>query len=247
MLTSEEPVTQGLKQITVRSAVQVATDALRSAIIDGTLKPGERLVEQKLASKLGIGQPTLREALKQLEYEGFVRKTAQKGTYVTELTKDDYRKILEVRVALESLAVASAARTMSSESLSELERLVNDMRSSTASGDLAKFHNLDLKFHRKIWEAAGNEYLIRALDTVTSQLFAFALSDLGSDLARTRPQAVAQHATILEGLRTRDPEIARRRFVSCTLEYWANIHHVTLNQEAFIPASSAFRIATSSE
>lgn len=64
-----------LRRIDVRSAADAAGDMLRKAIISGALSPGERLVEQRLASKLGIGQPTLREALKELEYQGFVRNT----------------------------------------------------------------------------------------------------------------------------------------------------------------------------
>jgi len=63
----------------VASAPQVAAQAIRDAIITAKFKAGERLVEGKLAEDLGIGQPTLREALKELEYEGLVRKIPQRG------------------------------------------------------------------------------------------------------------------------------------------------------------------------
>ena len=62
--------------------------------------------------------------------------------------------------------------------------MVSEMRSTTASGDLARFHDLDVKFHRKIWDLAGNEYLTKALEATSFQLFAFALLDLGPDLIR---------------------------------------------------------------
>ena len=74
------------------SLPEAVAEKLREAVLAGQLKPGERLVEQKLAASLGIGQPTLREALKELEFQGFVRKSPKKGTYVTELTPEDSAK-----------------------------------------------------------------------------------------------------------------------------------------------------------
>jgi DNA-binding FadR family transcriptional regulator len=99
-----------LKPINVPSAPQAAAEALRNAIIAGDIKPGERLLEHKLAARLGIGQPTLREAFKELEYQGFLRKGPQRGTYVTKLSKDDFRKILEVRLALEVVGWSTRGR-----------------------------------------------------------------------------------------------------------------------------------------
>jgi DNA-binding GntR family transcriptional regulator len=236
--SSEGDSIDQLRQISVRSAADAAADMLRKAIISGALKPGERLVEQRLASKLGIGQPTLREALKELEYQGFVRKTPQRGTYVTKLCKEDYRKILEVRIVLEGLAIASAARNLNSGIESELDVLVSEMQSTTASGDLAKFHDRDVQFHRKIWDLADNEYLTRALETTAFQLFAFALLDLGPDILRQRHLAVAQHQAILEGLRSRDPATARLAFISHTVKYWNDLYHVDLSQEELVSVSS---------
>lgn len=211
---------------------------LRKAIISGALKPGERLIEQKLAAKMGIGQPTLREALKDLEYQGFVKKIPQRGTYVTKLGKEDCRKILEVRIILEALAISSAARNMNPRIETELEHLVSEMRSVTASGDLAKFHDLDVKFHRQIWDVAGNEYLTKALEATSFQLFAFALLDLGPDLIKQRRLAVEQHEGILEGLRTHDSVKARLAFVGHTVKYWNELYPVDLSQEELVASSS---------
>ena len=104
--------TSRIEAVHVRSLAEAAAQSLREAIIAGKLKPGERLIEQKLASQLGIGQPTLREALKELEYQGFVRKLANKGrTFVTKLSTEDISKIHQVRMVLEVLAVDLAAAT----------------------------------------------------------------------------------------------------------------------------------------
>lgn len=89
----------GLARITVLRAPEAAAQAIRDAILTGRLKPGQRLIEKKLAADMGIGQPTLREAFKELEFQGFLRKIPLRGTYVNRLDKDDYRMILEVRIA----------------------------------------------------------------------------------------------------------------------------------------------------
>src|SRR5260370_41966812 len=104
-----------LTQVRFPSLPEAVAEKLREAVLAGQLRPGERLLEQKLAAGFGIGQPTLREALKELEFQGFVRKSPKKGTYVTELTTEDFRKIQEVRMALEVVAIERAARNITDE------------------------------------------------------------------------------------------------------------------------------------
>src|SRR5881397_2956437 len=112
----------GIEAIQVQSLAEAAAQTLRDAIVTGKLRPGDRLVEQHLAAQLTIGQPTLREALKELEYQGFVRKVANKGrTFVTKLSTEDIRKIHQVRMVLEVLAVDLAAAHIGEAALAELE------------------------------------------------------------------------------------------------------------------------------
>src|SRR5574337_84924 len=105
----------GIRRVRVPSAPEAAAQAIRDAVLSGSLKPGDRIIEEKLATSLGIGQPTVREALKELEFQGFVRKIPRRGTYVTKLTQDDFRKILEVRMVLELFAIGLAAAKMTPE------------------------------------------------------------------------------------------------------------------------------------
>ena len=217
-----------LGPLIVRSASDAAAQMLRNAIISGTLKPGDRLVEQKLAGRMGIGQPTLREALKQLEFEGFVRKEPQRGTYVTKLDKEDYRKILELRVVLEGFAIGLAAKNMKPEAEAELVTLVEEMGTATVKSDLAEFHQVDVAFHRKIWELTGNEFLTKALESVVFPVFAFALLDLGPELMRHRQESVQEHEGILAGLLTHDPVKARQAFGAHTLRYWNEVYHLNV-------------------
>jgi DNA-binding GntR family transcriptional regulator len=100
------PLNRETKTISVQTAPQAAAQTLREAILSGELKGGgDRILEQHWSNRLAIGQPTLREAIRELEHQGLVRKTQQRGTYVTKLGPEDYQRILEVRLPLEPLAV----------------------------------------------------------------------------------------------------------------------------------------------
>jgi len=228
-----------LRRISVLSAPQAAAEALRSAIIVGHIKPGERLLEQKLAARLGIGQPTLREALKELEHQGFVRKVPQRGTYVTKLSKDDFRDIQEVRMALEILAIDKATRNVTSEVGEELAALVEEMGRAAANFDLASFHKVDTAFHRRLWALAGNPYLAEALELVAFRLFAFVLLQRPRESRNEFLAATQQHREILAGLCSRDPLKARQAFVSSTLKFWKDYHEVSIGEAFLLPAPRA--------
>jgi DNA-binding GntR family transcriptional regulator len=212
-----------IEAVQFQSLAEVAAQNLRNAIIDGKLKPGERLVEQKLAAQLDIGQPTLREALKELEHQGFVRKLANKGTHVTKLSDDDCRKIVQVRMALEVLAIEQAAANIDDSAIHDLETTVREMDIAARKLERNRFHKADLMFHRRIWQLSGNEYLEAALGRVVFSLFAFVL--LGQE-RNDFLAAVKQHSEILEGLRSADPRRAREAFVRATNKFWQEHHQV---------------------
>jgi len=228
--SGDTAIDRGLARVHFRSIPETVAEALREGIIAGKLKSGERLVEQKLATELGIGQPTLREALKELEYQGFVRKIPNKGTYVTRLSKEDFGKILEVRMALETLVVERVARNMTAALGEELEDIVQDMEAAARKFDLARFHKSDVAFHRKLWKSAGNEYLETALERVAFGLFAFVLLQRESESKTEFLAATDQHKQILEGLRSGDPEEARRAFEQSTEKFWKNYHQVEIDK-----------------
>src|ERR1035438_3804456 len=164
------------RQLTIQTAPQAAAQAIREAIISGELAGGDRLIEQKWAARLGIGQPTLREALHELEHQGLLRKYPQHGTYVAQLGPEDYKLIQEVRIPLEAIAIGKAAENFTDEADAELTALLNSMAGTGLSDDgIKRFHDCDVSFHRKIWWLAGNEFLRDILETVTFRLFVFSV------------------------------------------------------------------------
>ncbi len=216
------------------SAPQAAAQTLREAIISGELKGGERILEQKWSRMLGIGQPTLREAMRELEHQGLLRKTPQRGTFVAELSPDDYRQILEVRIPLEAMAVALAAAHLTPEAERELEDLIAGMAASEHDTDTRRFHDCDVMFHRSIWDLAGNSYLRDLLETITIRLFVFSVVGRWPGhpkAADERRAAIEQHEGIVAGIRTGDPAKAQRAFVEHTVEYWNRQYGLSLNKK----------------
>ena len=228
-------------QISIQTAPQAAAQALREAIISGELKGGDRVLEQHWSSRLGIGQPTLREALRELEHQGLLRKVPQRGTYVAELSPDDYRRILEVRIPLEAVAIGRAAKSLTAESEKELTDLVMTMAGTGRDIDVKSFHDCDVLFHRKIWELAGNDYLQDFLETITFRLFVFSVVGRWPDTPNAmseRIAAVQQHLGILEGIRTGNSQLARQAFVKHTVQYWNLQYGLDLNEEDMLVAGS---------
>jgi len=222
-------------RLTIQTAPEAAAQAIREAIIFGELRGGDRIIEQKWAQRLGIGQPTLREALHELEHQGLLHKLPQRGTYVAQLSPEDYRMIQEVRIPLEAIAIGKAAENFTPEADKEFTALVNQMASSGISeADVRNFHDCDVAFHRGIWELAGNKYLKEALEAMTFRLFVFSIVGRwpGSPQAvGERLSAVQQHFGILEGLRSRDRHTARAAFIRQTVQYWNKQYGLGLSED----------------
>lgn len=223
------------RQLILQSAPQAAAQAIREAIISGELRGGDRMIEQKWAERLGIGQPTLREALHELEHQGLLRRTPQRGTYVAQLSPEDFRLIQEVRIPLEAIAVGKAAENFSPAADREFTSIVESMAGSGISEiDVKSFHESDVSFHRKIWELAGNEYLRNTLETITFRLFVFSIVDRwpGNPKAMSeRLAAVQEHLGILEGLRSGDKDTARKAFIKQTVQYWNAQYGLGISEE----------------
>ena len=235
-------------QLTIQTAPQAAAQTLREAIISGELKRGDRILEQKWSLHLGIGQPTLREAMRELEHQGLLRKIPQRGTYVAELSAEDYRTILEVRIPLESVAIGRAAQRLTPASASKLVEIVRTMAQSGTGSDMniKQFHDCDVLFHRTLWELAGNTYLQDVLEKITFQLFVFSVVGRwpgAPNAAGERSAAVQQYRGILKGVLTRDSKQARSAFVRHTVEYWNKQYGLELAEEDMLLSSSSEFVA----
>jgi DNA-binding GntR family transcriptional regulator len=141
----------------------------------------------------------IREALIELEHQGYVQKVPYKGTTVTKLERREVEKIFRLRGELESLAIEWAKENVTQADIEDLRGITVKMKEGAQAHGLDQFYQNDLAFHRKLWEISGNEYLVECLERVVAPLFAFFL------MKDRRPGesyliSAAQHEKIVEAL-----------------------------------------------
>ncbi len=146
---------------------------LRDAIMVGRLRPGERIVESRVAREMGVAQAVVREALVSLEHMGFVQKTPGVGTSVLNLTIENIKNIYAFRLELEVLALNWAKRRWGSQAVDRLQEVLEEMREAMRHRQYQHYHQLDIKFHQLIWELSDNVCLAHSLERHVTPLFAF--------------------------------------------------------------------------
>ena len=118
----------------------VVFNTLREAILKGELKPGERLMELQLASKLGVSRTPIREAIRMLEQEGLAVTIPRRGAEVARMTEKDMEDVLQIRAALDELAVQLATEQITDEQFDALEQARQNFENSLKSDDVNKLH-----------------------------------------------------------------------------------------------------------
>jgi DNA-binding GntR family transcriptional regulator len=144
---------------------------LRDAIVSGRYKPGQRLKESQLAREFNISRIPVREALTKLHEQGLVMSHERRGMFVTALAEEDVQRINSLRLVLEAEALRLCAAHMTNGVAARLTQLVEQMDNWAPNSHIDSAA-IDLEFHRTMWSATGNPYLVKALDSVTTVLFA---------------------------------------------------------------------------
>ena len=181
----------------------VVFNTLRQAILKGELKPGERLMEIQLANKLGVSRTPVREAIRKLELEGLVLMIPRKGAEVAEITRQDMEDVLEVRTALEELAVKDACDHITDAQLSELKKASNEFKKALLEGkDLVTCADADMHFHDVILSATNNRRLIQMLNNLSEQMYRYRMEYV-KDI-RQRSNLVEEHRELLDAISSRD-------------------------------------------
>lgn len=181
---------------------------IRNAILNGSLKPGERLVERKLASEFGASLTAVREAMIELETEGFITKRPNAFTYVTRLSIVEIEKVFALRKVLETHAIQEAARLATSEAISELEVSYLQMVDSARRSDLRAYIHEDLLLHEAIWRIADNEFLTSALRRIIVPLFTFTSIRFNGGSSFDLLADAMSHMPVLDAIKARDPATA---------------------------------------
>jgi DNA-binding GntR family transcriptional regulator len=177
------------------------TVALRQAIVTGALQPGERLTEDGIAEEHGVSRIPVREAFRALEVEGFVTIEPFSGTFVSRLSDRDAADLLEVRQAIEVLAISRAATRRTEAQIHELDGILGAADAAFATGSTTDLVSLNGRFHLVLAEASGNATIVNLLDQLRHKVEWVYAAELD---ARAR-DSWAEHHRIVDSLRAADP------------------------------------------
>jgi DNA-binding GntR family transcriptional regulator len=189
--------------------LNAAYDNLRAAVLDGSLAPGTRVTVRPLAEELGLSPTPIKAALAALEHEGFLIAIPHRGYFVPEVSTEDLLELYELREAVDGIAARRAAGASDHAQIAtQLRRLLTRQRKAVEAGNLQSYGELDLSFHRLIWQGSGSGRLIPIAENLVAQV------RLGNRLSAQAPGrlpvALEEHEAILEAIREGDPRTAER-------------------------------------
>lgn len=184
----------------------VVYNTLRQAILRGELKPGERLMEIQLANKLGVSRTPVREAIRKLELDGLVLMIPRKGAEVADISEKSLKDVLEVRKALEELAVQLTCEKISKVQIAELKQAAEEFKKILKSNDITQIAEADVRFHDVIYMATDNQKLIQLLNNLREQMYRYRVEYLKRP--GVYPQLIQEHEEIIRQIEKREKERA---------------------------------------
>jgi len=185
----------------------IVFEALREAIINQVLKPGERLMEVQLAEEMNVSRTPVREAIRKLELEGFVVIVPRKGAYVASISINDVHELYEIRAALETLACGLAAERATPEEIEEMEKFLIREKSAIDSEDVFDTVKEDVGLHDLICKASRNERLMQMLNNLREQIYRTRAASI--TLPGRKRKSLEEHRLIVEAIAARDQELAQ--------------------------------------
>jgi DNA-binding GntR family transcriptional regulator len=178
---------------------------IRAAILDGRLKPGDRIRQEDIARRLGTSRIPVREALSQLETEGLVSLVPHSGARVAVMDREGFSELYRLREAVEPMALAESASRLSDEQLAHLAELVEIVED--AADDPLRWLEADRRFHLESYAAAPLPRVLSMIEGFWNQTQQYRRAYL--HMVQTNLEVVnAEHRLLLEALERRDPRDA---------------------------------------
>ena len=197
-----------LGPVRFRSIAEQIASTLRLAIADGKLRPGTRLLEERISREMGTSRAPLREALLQLEREGLVVRQPNRGAFVANLDEEMVREVASLRAVLEGFAASLAVRHLTRADFQRLDAILGEMLAVARRGDFPRMIEWDYQFHEYIMRASRHRLLYETWVGMDRKIRVYlsATNLMYADMKAV----VGGHVPILRALERRDPERARR-------------------------------------
>jgi phosphonate utilization transcriptional regulator len=190
------------------SLTNVVQQEIERAILQGEHSPGSKLVEAAIAERLGVSRGPVREAFRMLEEAGLVRTEKNRGVFVRAIPIEEAVEIFDLRAAMDELVGRKLATSIAPAQLKEAKTLVDAMEKAVKADDARQYHLLNLQFHDRLVEMAGNSKLTAIYRKLIKELSLFRrlnLADGGS-----LPASAGEHRQIIKAIASGDAEAAGR-------------------------------------
>ncbi len=184
-------------------------DRLRDSILRGYFAPGDRLREEQLADALGVSRGPVRNALAQLEREGLAVRRPNRGAVVAELSRTDLEEVYSLRLAIEPVACAGAARHADKDDLTEMQAVIDGYSKLTTKVSAREAAEVDLAFHDVVYRASRHRRLLGLWEDLRPQVYVFLCARTYVHTREFRDIMIRNHAAILAVIAEGDEERAR--------------------------------------
>jgi DNA-binding GntR family transcriptional regulator len=184
-------------------------ESIKTAIIKGKFKPGEKIPEGELAESMGISRTPLREAFRKLENEGFIQIIPRKGAVVTDIDAEEAINLYEIKSTLEGLAARLATANMKEKDISRLEKVNEELKELIDKNDLESFYRVHTRFHEGFVKSCGNKRLIQMISNLNDHFNRFGIISL--TLPGQFENAIEQHTQIIEAFKTGDQDLVENK------------------------------------
>lgn len=185
---------------------------LRLHIIDGTIKAGDVISENKVATDFGTSRSPVREALKMLSNEGLIR-LERMGAVVLGLSRKDVEELYDVRYLIESFAQQRLAGVGGTSLYARLKQIIDKMRVAVKHGDIVDFSYLDFSFHEAIIMEANHArilHLWKSIRQIVLTVMLITTEEVFSQGEAKQNLVIDKHRTILEGLESKDATVIQK-------------------------------------
>ena len=197
----------GLRRRVLRDDV---VEHIVESIINGTLKPGDKIVETRISRELHVSQGAVREAIRDLTARGFVETEPYKGSKVRILSAGDLHDYYAVRGELEPIA-AGWAYKLNTIDIDGLYRIVGTMQEGVLRKDADAVRKADLEFHRKIVEACGNKSLLRSWEALANDYWIYTIAYKGFNSDTSLSGHAESHRLIIKAIESGDINLMKER------------------------------------
>lgn len=194
------------KRATLKTQVY---DYLKESIIMGGLKPGERLIEEKISEELQVSRSPIREAIRMLEKDGLLLVNSSGGVTVVEPSIQDFQHLYECRVEMEPLAAFYAAERRTQEQIELIRTYLLQMGKISETNDLKKVHDANVNFHETIISASGNPFLVSMISQLRG-VNSFYRKSILEENPLHMEHALHDHQQIFQAIVHQEPEKARK-------------------------------------